>query len=71
MSAHSREPENLPERIARAEHHEREVQARRERESEGARQWCEKHSRHAGLPIRRDGAPARNKTDSNYPLFDR
>ncbi|NCC05279.1 MAG: hypothetical protein EOM37_14885 [Proteobacteria bacterium] len=70
MSAYSREPENLEERIARTEHHEREIQAKRQREAEGARQRAERHSRHTGLSIRRDGLPGRHKTDSNYRLFE-
>ena len=64
-------PERLAARIAQSEHNLAEVEKRKLARAAGTKEWAEKHSRHAGLPIRRDGAPARNKTDSNYPLFDR
>lgn len=67
MSAHSREPENLPERIARAQYHEAEILARREREAEGCRQWAEKHKGQQTLRI--DRSSPRDRTVSDYHLF--
>lgn len=69
MSAHSRStPENLEERTRRAQYHEEQIQARKEREAEGAREWCEKHARGAGAgaPNR---APGRDKTVHEYPVL--
>lgn len=69
MSALSREPENLPERIARALYHEEQILKRKAAQAAGAREWCLRHSTSSSLLIRRDSVPTRNRTDSNYPLF--
>ena len=62
-------PERLADSVRQSQHNEAEILAKREREAAGCREWCERHSRHAGLPNRRDGVPVRNPTHSNYPLF--
>lgn len=66
MSALSREPENLPERLARAEHHEAEIQKRKAAQAAGAAEWVAKHSR--GTTLQVDRSNPRTKTVSEYPV---
>jgi hypothetical protein len=67
MSEYSRSTqENLEERIARALYHEEQIQARRERESAGSKEWVEKHRRGCGAPR---PAPGRDRTCSDYRVL--
>lgn len=61
------DPERLAQRIASAMHAEAELQARRQRESEGAKEWAAKHANIRS--IRRDPGPVRDRTRSYYGLF--
>lgn len=65
----SREPdsERLARRIEAAQHAEAELQARRQREAEGAKEWAAKHANIRSL--RRDPPPVRDRTCSFYGLF--
>lgn len=63
------DPERLQRRIANALYNEQQIQARREAEAAGSRQWVEQHARRAGHPTRRDSGPIRTNTVSDYPVF--
>ena len=60
-------PERLADRVRQAVHNEAEIQARRERESAGCREWAEKHKGQQSLPIRRNDGPIRDRTVSEIP----
>lgn len=62
-------PERLADRVRQAVHNEEQILARRDREAAGCREWADRHSRHAGLPIRRDDGPIRDRTVSESPLY--
>ena len=70
MSPRDLDPERLARRIEQSRHNLEEAEKQREREAAGAREWALKHSTHTTLMIRRDGLPGRDRTDSNYRLFE-
>ena len=61
------DPERLQRRIEQAQYHEAEIQAKRQREAEGAAEWVAKHKGQQSLPIRRNDGPIRDRTVSEIP----